>query len=54
MHITRKRKPLESAYHLGGSPLVFTKIEKTVVFGNQTISPGPNKSLKHVPGLLGH
>ena len=28
MHITRKRKPPESAYHLGGSPLVYTKTEK--------------------------
>ncbi|KAK2572657.1 hypothetical protein P5673_001632 [Acropora cervicornis] len=28
MHTTRKRKRPESAYHLGGSPLVCTKTEK--------------------------
>ena len=28
MHITRKRKPFESAYHLGGLPLACTKTEK--------------------------
>lgn len=28
MHVTRKRKPLERIYQLGGSPLVCTKAEK--------------------------